>query len=311
LPTDGLKGIEGNNMNIKKLVYAAVAIGCFALTARALQSGGSIPNWINYQGRLTKPSGAVVDDGSYSVNFKLVNGANAVVWEDTKDVAVKQGVFSTRLGYPGGLPIASINGAMRLRVTVGTTVLPDQELGAVAFALMAQTVPDGAISEAKLAPGLAIPLGGVIAWWGNAANVPSGWKLCDGSVISGGHASLNGQSAPNLVGRVIRGASGNVFPNAPTGGADSVNLAHTHSIIQDLGEWRFSATHHNHGGGALESGVSPGTLDGSGFVVVTGVSGSDSARNIGHAHGGVTGANLGPQSIIPTNTGLLYIMRMK
>lgn len=137
----------------KSLLIGAALVAAFSVSVGAFQGTDSAPNWIHYQGRLTKPSGAVVADGTQSVNFKLMNEANGVVWEETKDITVKQGIFSTRLGYPGGLPTAAFNGQLRLRVTVGSTVLPDQDLGSVGYAIMSHSVVDGAITNAKLANG--------------------------------------------------------------------------------------------------------------------------------------------------------------
>ena len=68
-----------------------------------------------------------------------------------------------------------------------------------------------------------IPSGVVVSWYGDKANVPSGWAICDGT---------NG--TPDLRDRFIVGA-GNSYSLNATGGANTVSLTadqngpHTHS----------------------------------------------------------------------------------
>jgi microcystin-dependent protein len=69
-----------------------------------------------------------------------------------------------------------------------------------------------------------VPAGGIIMWSGSIANIPTGWRLCDGT---------NG--TPDLRNRFIVGAGSTYAVNA-TGGADSVTLStaqipgHTHTF---------------------------------------------------------------------------------
>lgn len=68
-----------------------------------------------------------------------------------------------------------------------------------------------------------IPSGVVVSWYGDKANVPSGWAICDGT---------NG--TPDLRDRFIVGA-GNSYSLKATGGSDKVSLTadqngpHSHS----------------------------------------------------------------------------------
>ena len=68
-----------------------------------------------------------------------------------------------------------------------------------------------------------IPSGIVVSWYGDKANVPSGWAICDGT---------NG--TPDLRDRFIVGA-GNSYSLKATGGANTVSLTadqngpHSHS----------------------------------------------------------------------------------
>ena len=68
-----------------------------------------------------------------------------------------------------------------------------------------------------------IPSGVIVSWYGDKANVPSGWAICDGT---------NG--TPDLRDRFIVGA-GNSYSLKATGGANTVSLTadqngpHSHS----------------------------------------------------------------------------------
>lgn len=64
----------------------------------------------------------------------------------------------------------------------------------------------------------AMPSGGIILWSGAIVDIPTGWYLCNGS---------NG--TPDLRDRFVVGAGG-AYAVGNTGGAASINIAHTHTI---------------------------------------------------------------------------------
>ncbi len=66
-----------------------------------LPVSAQIPRLINYQGVLTDDMGVVVSDGSYSMTFRLydVPSGGSHLWEETIDVTVSKGIFSTTLGH--------------------------------------------------------------------------------------------------------------------------------------------------------------------------------------------------------------------
>jgi hypothetical protein len=70
-------------------------------------------------------------------------------------VPVSDGLFSVALGaLSGGIPQDTLGGDLWLELIVaGETLSPRERLGAVPYAMQALSVPDGAISAAKLAPG--------------------------------------------------------------------------------------------------------------------------------------------------------------
>lgn len=153
-----------------------VVIQC--LLALALPGRAQVPQILNYQSRVAVEgvnfdSTAAGHDGLFK--FALVNGdGTETYWSnDGTSVAgiepaaaltlpVSKGLYSVLLGNTGMSPLdpaVFTHADVRLRVwfddgTHGSQMLaPDQRIAAVAYALFAGTVPDGAVTGAKIAPG--------------------------------------------------------------------------------------------------------------------------------------------------------------
>ena len=153
-----------------------VVIQC--LLALALPSRAQVPQILNYQGRVAVEgvnfdSTAAGHDGLFK--FALVNGdGTETYWSNDGTSAagsepaaalvlpVSKGLYSVLLGNTGMSPLdpaVFTHADVRLRVwfddgTHGSQMLaPDQRIAAVAYALVAGTVPDGAVTGAKIAPG--------------------------------------------------------------------------------------------------------------------------------------------------------------
>lgn len=95
------------------------------------------------------------------------------------------------------------------------------------------------IEDALWGPEAILPVGVILLWSGAVDAVPAGWALCDGA---------NG--TPNLSGCFVVGAGDNgvtVYAVGDTGGADSADLSHTHTISGASA----SAAGHTHGSGTL------------------------------------------------------------
>jgi hypothetical protein len=135
-----------------------------------------VPSLISYQGKLT--AGGASFSGVGQFKFALVSGSGgSTLWSNDGSssggaepsqavaVAVAQGLFSIFLGDTSLSNMSPVswsvftNGDARLRIwfndgTNGFARLsPDQRLGAVAYAMMAANLPDGALTSNKLAPG--------------------------------------------------------------------------------------------------------------------------------------------------------------
>lgn len=154
-------------------------IGVVLITGLMLSSTlGGVPHLINFQGRVTV--GGVAFTGTGFFKFALVSAdGTATYWsnDDTSQngsapagavsLNVNRGLYTVLLGDTslGNMtavpPTVFQNPDVRLRVwfndgTKGWQQLgPDQRVAAVAYALVADNVTDGAISAAKLAPGAA------------------------------------------------------------------------------------------------------------------------------------------------------------
>ncbi|PKK83907.1 MAG: hypothetical protein CVT49_05640 [candidate division Zixibacteria bacterium HGW-Zixibacteria-1] len=126
-----------------------------------------VPQFINYQGRLTDPGGDPVADGPYLIKFKIYGSeaGNDSLWSSGfQAVTVSNGLFSYKLGTSVPLP-ADIFGPGSdpfLGITIGTDaeVTPRTAITSAAFAWhanssdtsqFATTVTDGSITNAKLA----------------------------------------------------------------------------------------------------------------------------------------------------------------
>jgi hypothetical protein len=159
-----------------------------------------------------------------------------------------------------------------------------------------------------------VPSGSIAIWSGTKASIPTGWVLCDGT-----------NSTPNLVGRFVRGASGDApspeavgtssgsntvtlsIPNLAlhthpaTSGNQSANHTHTATVGNQSADHAHTATvgnqsaSHTHtittGGNSVNH--NHGTGNNSANHTHTGTSAANSAN---HIHPGTTGSTSTPHS---------------
>lgn len=134
--------------------------------------------------------------------------------------------------------------------------------------------------------GYNVPVGGIIAWYGSSTTVPQGWAICNGT---------NG--TPDLRNRFIVGA-GDTYATGATGGADSVNISHTHTIDSagshnHTGTTDYAGLHthdaigdHTHSAGTLDTDSDSHTHDT--ISNHTHGDGSYASASVGHTHGSGT-----------------------
>jgi microcystin-dependent protein len=288
-----------------KYAFIALALAIFA----PLQ--GQVPQLINYQGRVAVNT--MNFDGSGQFKFALVDAAGtATFWSnDGTSIAgsqptaavtltVSKGLYSVLLGDATLANMVILpstvftNTDVRLRVwfndgTHGFQLLtPDQRIAAVGYAMMAGSVPDGAITGAKIAAGAVdsshlstnvmgsfSPPGVVVAYAGLTA--PTGWAMCDGSEVSRttfaslfaaigtSHGTGDGSTTFNLPdyrGRFLRGVDGGT--GRDTDAASRTPMATGGSAGASVGSVQQDALKaHNHVVTLLNpEGVGPGVAAG-------------------------------------------------
>jgi len=189
-------------MKIKLLTTIAAILAVHGFMA-IRSSAQSVPNLINYQGRLTDQTGAALPQGLYQIQFRLWDSPTAtnsidLIWGQQYTLAVQtNGVFATILGSGGtaisgttptvndlsyaftqsnrffGLTVISSNG---VNIGAASEIMPRQQFLSVPFAIVS--------SQASIATHAldGNPPGTILAFGGSSA--PAGFLFCDGSSYS-------------------------------------------------------------------------------------------------------------------------------
>jgi hypothetical protein len=177
-----------------KRLFAAVVLLLFVLISA---SEAQVPRALSYQGVLTDSAGRPKPDGSYSFAFRLYPSASGgtALWTEIKTLLVSRGLFSTVLGdqVPVNLsfdaqywlsiqvaadpelspriPLTSVGYSIHsVKADTAQYAMSAPQQTVVDSARIAGSIPnnivtttkiaDGAVTQAKLAPGLSIPPGG-------------------------------------------------------------------------------------------------------------------------------------------------------
>lgn len=106
--------------------------------------------------------------------------------------------------------------------------------------------------QARESEALDVPIGGILAWWGKATDIPHGFEVCDGTVVNTPKAVLRGPK-PNLQDRFVRGARDHrsFVPQAfEGGGSDTITLGMNtgaHALtVAELPSHSHSMRSHSH-----------------------------------------------------------------
>ena len=111
----------------------------FAVMSWASLSYSDVPQMINYQGKITKPSGALIDT-TVEMIFTIYDAATdgGIFWADTQSaVVVEKGVFNTLLGSINPIPDSVFDGNVRylgIKVGADPEMTPRKEMVSVAYA---------------------------------------------------------------------------------------------------------------------------------------------------------------------------------
>lgn len=221
-----------------------------------LLQAGSVPQQITYQGSL-KQQGVPVN-GTQTMLFNITNQDGSVQYWSSGDqtVQVMQGIFSVVL-TPAGVDWQNVAPYIEISIN-GQLLLPRDPLTSTVYAQISNTVVDGAITAAKLAPGAVTSTGldantqsylvppGLIAIF--AGDCPSGWVRFSaldnlfpmgGSSYgaTGGSATHNHSIADSGIMTTNPGPNNDQWVSAQAADRHVANFDHAHTIPS-----------HNHGG---------------------------------------------------------------
>lgn len=106
----------------------AVAFGSRWSFGKGGKQVESVPQLLNYQGRLTDPStGAPVADGDYNITFSIydVPTGGSALWSEIDTVTVSKGFFNILLGNINPVSVTLFDGS---ESWIGITVAPNPEM---------------------------------------------------------------------------------------------------------------------------------------------------------------------------------------
>ena len=181
----------------KSVQFFAVLLSLISISNIYSQS---IPQTINYQGVLKDAAGVVVPNGDYNLTFKLYNvqSGGTSLWNETKTINVVGGIVNTQLGSVTPIPSATFVEAIWLGITVaaGSELTPRIALSSVPYSFMSMNVPNGSITETKIADAQVVKsLNGLkdnvnLVAGSNVTITPSGNNLTINATGSGGGGTV-------------------------------------------------------------------------------------------------------------------------
>lgn len=214
---------------LQRLIVRTLSLSWVGASLQAWSQ--SAPMLLNYQGRLTNPSGTAIT-GNYSMVFRLVDASGgALGWSETQNsVAVNNGFFSVQLGSVTALNASLMQGAptdsygpvRHLEVTVnGELLSPNVRILGSAWAMAAPAGPTGAAGATGVmgptgSQGLQGPTGvqGPTGQQGIAGDTgPTGLRGPTGPTGPLGDTGMDGPTGPTGA----FGATGAAGPTGPTG----------------------------------------------------------------------------------------------
>src|SRR5262245_44512995 len=176
------------------------------------------PALMNFQGRLARPDGTPVADGTNSVRFSLWDAVSGGTekWNQTTDVVTANGVFDVLLDVSSA---GLFKGNLWMEIQIGSDVplSPRQQLVSVAYAMKANAVPDGSIGAAQI-------VSGSIGAHQLAPNAVTSAAITDGAVTSTALANGSvsaGKLSPDVGVWSVNG--GNLFRSAGNVGIGTVS----------------------------------------------------------------------------------------
>src|SRR5262249_54747593 len=146
--------------------------------------------------------------GDYSVaagrRAKAIHKGSFVLTDSTDADFASSGNGQFLVRAAGGVGIGKANPARALDVNGTVTAIAFTGSGTGLTGLDGANLAAGSVTDTKLALGVAVPVGGVIMWWGTVSSVPAGFELCDGQFPTTSGSLLQGRK-PDLTDRFVKG----------------------------------------------------------------------------------------------------------
>ena len=235
---------------MKKLFLISVFVSLFFLFY--FNALAEVPQMINYQGKLTTPAGAPVNDTIQMVfTIHRDDLVTTPLWSETQWVEVLKGIFNVLLGSVNAIPDSVFDGNIRyLGVKVGDDpeIVPRKPIVSVAYAYKADTDGDWTFRITDIADTTLITGGAWgIARYGNAL-----YGNADSTHVNLGVASTtgepdNGDRKYCTVGGGVSNTAGG--EGATVGGGVSNTASWTYATIGGGGDNTASGTSATVGGG--------------------------------------------------------------
>jgi hypothetical protein len=184
----------------------------------------TVPQKINYQGKLTDPAGVPVPDGSYSLTFEIYDDptAGTLQWSETQTgVQVTGGLFNVKLGAVNPITTVPDAGACWLQVKVGAeTVSPRIQMVSAPYTYSAQNADNADKLDGSHASAFAAASHTHTASGDVTGTVTGTLTISDGAVTM---AKINQASA--TPGQAIMWTGSAWAPTTPTGTGDITGVA--------------------------------------------------------------------------------------
>jgi len=311
-------------------------------------SFSQIPGTLSYQGILMQSDGITpLVDGAHTIVFNFDNVSTVddpALFSRTVSVTTTKGLFTCIIGGGTGanapFDATEISQLGNQQIFIGIKVdgaanelSPRAQLTSVAYAFQAQSIIDGAVSNAKIASGVdaskligtmggstsinttgtvtatsfsgfgTVPIGAILDWWrpNSSFSVPAGFKICDGSVISDAASPYNGTTSPNLLDKFVRGVTN--VANIGTAGGSTSTSSDSHRHIWSYYNGSDWVSYDSSGGVINMTNYGDGLdMAGSGYYPMYSMTSATFFYTTSDSHS---------HTLTPPFVGLLKIMRIK
>jgi hypothetical protein len=172
----------------KKIMFVLIAICAiaFAMEKATVESSPdqlSVPQLLNYQGKLTQTNGNPVADSTYSITFRMFSApaGGTALWTETQSIQTHAGIFNCLLGSTTTITSIPADGNcyLEMQVNPNPAMTPRIRIVSSAYAFLAKKADTA--SYALNAP-LTRPITPPIATAELADNAVNSIKISDGTI---------------------------------------------------------------------------------------------------------------------------------